>query len=210
MTKEEIYLKRKKEELIRHVNKFNERNRSGYQFQIDSENLDIESTFCNSHLCDKCGNCCATFPCIFAPSDFLDITDIDYMSELLDTGLICFSQSEDKKVLLLRPRGLGDKSIWSDLNEIKYTYDGANPCILQSKNGCLLPPIYRPTEGLLHLHSLTMYKTEYIEEEYRSCWDALINLIEKGTFRGELEPEYIVQKPENINRLIRSLVGHKN
>lgn len=210
MTKEEIYLKRKKEELIRHVNKFNERNQGKYQFPIDSKNLDIENTFCNSSLCSKCGNCCSTFPCVFAPSDFLDITDINYMSKLLDTGLICLSQSEDKKVLLLRPRGLGDRELWSDLDEIKYTYDGANPCILQSSSSCLLPAIYRPTEGLLHLHRLTMYKTRDIVEEYNPYWNDLISLFSQGTFSTKLEPKYIVQQPENINRLIRSLVGHKN
>lgn len=132
------------------------------------------------------------------------------MSRLLNTGLICISQSKNEKVLLLRPRGLGDEEVWSNLNEIRYNYDGTNPCILHSSKGCLLPAIYRPTEGLLHLHTLTMYKTRDIEEEYKPYWSTLINLYSQGTFSIELEPKYIVQKPENINRLIRSLVGHKN
>lgn len=55
-----------------------------------------------------------------------------------------------------------------------------------------------------------MYKTRDIVEEYNPYWNDLISLFSQGTFSTKLEPKYIVQQPENINRLIRSLVGHKN
>ena len=97
MTKEDLYLTQKRKGLIEHASPFNGKTFGGTLFEIKEDSmgaLDIEKTFCTPSACHSCGVCCATFPCTFAPSDFLDIYDFEYMKSIIDTGLVCISYSE--------------------------------------------------------------------------------------------------------------------
>lgn len=140
MNKEEAYIRHKKIGLLEHINSYNRKLNKPYQIPSNPEDFDIEESLCRKSLCQRCGSCCQTFPCIFAPTDFLDIENMDYMRKILNTGLLCLSKIYNSTTTIIRPRGIGDLGVVSFLDDIKYTYDGANPCILNSSNGCLLSP----------------------------------------------------------------------
>lgn len=204
MTKEQLYLKRKKAELINHIQAYNKRTNKNYKFSINPKNLDIESDLCDSPLCFKCGMCCLMCPCTFAPSDFIDITDINYMSRLLETGVICISESPESGLLIIRPRGWGDSYIVSTSDRIRPDNEGGNPCLLLSNNGCILPPVYRPTEGLLHFHTLTIYNEKDIEREYLVYREALLTLYEQHYYKRI--PVEEARNENNIKKLINSMI----
>lgn len=198
------YLEHKKKNLIRLVDNYNETESDKYKFQIkDKTTLDIEKEFCRPELCKKCGTCCYTFPCVFSPSDFLDISDTDYMKSILNTGLICISalydEFDSRQTFVLRPRGYEEPySIINLTGKIKcFIFDDPiNPCIFRNDfMGCLLPPVYRPSEGLLRIpyrgeynkkEHINMYGMWFYKEDYQEYQEYLKHLISE--YKGVLFP----------------------
>lgn len=209
-TKEEIYIKRKKKELLGHIDTYNKRCSPQNKILVDKKDFDMERTLCRSNICKNCGSCCKTYPCIFDPYDFLDITNLDYMKKLLDTNILCISETYENKVLIIRPRGIGDLGTVSLHEDIKYSWNGSNSCILHSTNGCLLPIEYRPSEGLLHIpidriDHQTIYKEEDIEKEYIQYKEILLTLFKRY---------YTIQnlpnvEEENIKKFTKYIIGYK-
>lgn len=209
MTKEEEYIRYKKMGLLEHISSYNKKLSNPYQFQLNPDNFDIEKYLCRQSQCQHCGSCCQTFPCVFAPADFLDIENMDYMREILNTGLLCLSKVYNSTTTVIRPRGRGDLGIVSFLDEIKYTYDGSNPCILYSSNGCLLSSEYRPSQGLLYMPTtyshIRMYTDEDIEKEYSAYQKILFDLFVE--YVGIDNYPNITE--ENVHKLIRCISGVK-
>lgn len=215
MSLEEQYLIHKKKELIRLVNIHNNRALDLDYFEItqDYANLDIEKTFCSPSMCKKCGACCNQFPCAFAPNDFLDINNPEYMLQILKTGLVVLAVSYNRKKIYLRPRGVADEKLVSTILLNSTVADGNNPCILHSKNGCLLEPQYRPSEGLLyvrrnHFGHIIMYTEDDYEEEYGKYQESLCKLFyDYGNDPIALNQDSI---EESVIKLTKSLCGYKN
>lgn len=215
MSLEEQYLIHKKKELIRLVNIHNNRALDLDYFEItqDYANLDIEKTFCSPSMCKKCGACCYQFPCAFAPNDFLDINNSEYMLQILKTGLVVLAVSYNRKKIYLRPRGVADEKLVSTILLNSNVADGNNPCILHSKNGCLLEPQYRPSEGLLYVHRnhfghIIMYTEDDYEEEYDKYQESLCKLFyDYGCDSIVLNQDSI---EENVKQFTKSLCGYKN
>lgn len=213
MSLEEQYLIHKKKELIKLVNIHNNRALDSDYFEItgDYADLDIEKTFCSSSSCKKCGACCKQFPCAFSPNDFLDINNSEYMSNILNTGLVVLAVSYNRKNIYLRPRGFADEKLVSTILLDSNVANGNNPCILHTKNGCLLEPQYRPSEGLLYIHRnyhIIMYTEDDYEREYDEYQESLFNLFYNyGNNYIALNQESI---EENVKKLTRGLCGYKN
>lgn len=207
---EKIYLKHKKKNIINLVSQFKEKyGQQAFLFDLTQNTVNLEEVFCNSKLCSNCGECCSNAPCIFSPYDFLDICDIDYMRNILNTGLICISKSpNDEKTLILRPRGRQDvKSIYSR------AYN-RNHCILENGKGCMLPAQYRPCQGLLQvprddkgvtLHSI-MYPDYKLEHDYIPFQKVLETLIYE--YRNNSIPNYEDKMEESVKSFIKSLVRY--
>lgn len=207
---EKNYLNQKKKNIINHVNQIKERyGQWAFPFDLNENTINLEDVFCNSKLCSNCGECCSKAPCIFSPYDFLDICDIDYMSNILNTGLICISKSpNDNETLILRPRGRQDgKSIYS------WTYN-RNHCVLENGKGCMLPAQYRPSQGLLQvprddngitLHSI-LYPDYIVEYDYIPFQNALETLIYE--YRNKPIPNYENEMEESVKTLIKSLIRY--
>lgn len=214
MSLEEQYLIHKKKELIKLVNIHNNRALDSDYFEITSNyaDLDIEKTFCSSSSCKKCGGaCCKQFPCAFAPNDFLDINNSEYMLNILNTGLVVLAVSYNMKNVYLRPRGLTDEKWFSAIHLPGRLY-GKNSCILHTKNGCLLEPQYRPSEGLLYIceNQIIMYTENDYEEEYGKYQELLVKLFYDYLFKDidiALDQDSI---EENVKKLTRGLCGYKN
>ncbi len=221
MTKEEQYIEHKKQNLIRLVDAYNEVAPDDKKFQIiDRNNLDIEKNFCKPQICRYCGRCCVGFPCAFSPNDFLDITDIDYMKNILDTGLICISNVYKTKTLILRPRGYYDRGIVSFHPII--VPDEDNPCIFRSLNckGCLLPTEYRPSQGLLRIppnkvgfmmHAsphINMYVMANYEEDYQPYQEVLNYLVSEYKYTSF--PINKISPEEDPQKLIKALIRENN
>ena len=106
----------------------------------------LKSCLCDA--CKKCkGNCCENYPCTLSPKEFIDINNIDYMKGVLDTGALVITQCNlGCDFYIIRPRGI------KDLNKIVTDFVfSPNSCILQGPKGCILDPLFRPTDGLLLL-----------------------------------------------------------
>lgn len=197
---EKKYLEWKRKNIINLV-----RGKYGYK-ELTQDNANLEEVFCNPTLCSNCGECCHTAPCIFSPYDFLDICDIDYMKNILNTGLICISGSpDDRNTLILRPRGRADdKSIYSWTTEW-------NPCILENGEGCMLPVQYRPCQGLLQVpHERYRHTIGYSDYEvicdYRRFQEVLENL--RHECGSKVIPYYEDKMEESVKSLIKSLVRY--
>lgn len=216
MTKEEIYLEHKKQNLINLVNAYNNRMKAvgqTFQFEIDSENLDIEKTFCTPEKCKGCGNCCHTCPCVFSPNDFLDINDYSYMENIFNTGIVCISPTP-RGYLVVRPRGITDEKT---VSSAQTSY---NPCLLLGDNGCLLPPEYRPSSGLLFypIHNSNhriMYSYENIDDEYEKYQSLMWKYFSQ--YNNQIIPFEIVPNnntgfahhtEENAMNLAKKLAGY--
>lgn len=214
LTKEEIYINHKKKGLLNHIDAYNKK--SDDPFSVNKTNFDIETTLCKPNICKNCGDCCLTFPCVFSPSDFLDITDLEYMKRLLDTNLLCISDIPTRGILVIRPRGEGDFWIVSLYRDIVLNRGGYNPCILHSSKGCLLPAMNRPSEGLLHLpvtdsvEHYTLYNEWDITKEYTPYQETLLTL--KEMYYNIYFPNNIRfpnVEEENIQKLARYMAGYK-
>ncbi len=213
MSLEEQYLIHKKKELIKLVNIHNSRAQDLDYFEITSNyaDLDIEKTFCSSTICKSCGACCTQFPCAFAPNDFLDINNFEYMLNILNTGLVVLAISYNRQNIYLRTIGLADENLVSTILLDSKVANGNNPCILHTENGCLLEPQYRPSEGLLYIrknYHIIMYTEDDYEIGYEKYQELLGELFFKyGNKYINLNQDSI---EENVKQLTKSLCGYKN
>lgn len=175
-------------------------------FELNQDNF--KESFCNSNICKVCkGSCCKRGPCIFSPYDFLNITDIDYMKGILDTGLVCISVlPENREILILRPRGIYDKnSIFSVTTKL-------NPCLLCQISGCMFDEQYRPCQGLLYvpnvdrdiIHHSVIYSPDKIEDDYIKYQIYLKNLICEYKSKDILFSYDRFE--ENVNNLVKKLI----
>lgn len=205
---EKNYLEQKKKTILNLVNQFKEEyGNQAFPWELTKENIKLEKVFCNSKLCSNCGDCCASAPCIFSPSDFLDISDREYMRSILDTGLVCISRSpDDDKTLVLRPRGRQDIRFLYSMTYIR------NHCILENGKGCMLPVQYRPLQGLLQIpydnkgftSHLVLYPGYQSEQDYKPYQDILKSLIYE--YQNRFIPDYEDRLEESVKKLIKSLV----
>ena len=222
MSEERKYLEHKKKTIIDLVNKYNSTSDKEHQFEIDEENLDISKIFC-FNSCKGCGKCCGSFPCVYSPRDFLDITDLDYMRRILDTGVVSIVRYNNNYPLIIRNRGVLDEDsiACGDIDTI-------NPCILFGKNGCALSDVYRSSQGLLFViekqgHTSLYSKREYLKEysniAYQDALDVLydeykdvvipkpVELIfdEKKRVASPKEP----MNEENVKKFVNCLINKK-
>lgn len=164
---------------------------------------------CSLELCRKCdGACCKSFPCAFSSDDFIDINDLDYMKNIMDTGLfvidnyIVFPAMKDR-IYFIRSRGIKDEDL--------YIYDRAasdNECIFHNIDGCLLDFYTRPSEGALlvpnkNKYGLGVCSNHYslskLKEDWLAHQDVMKELI--SYYQGR---KIVKHKPDN--KMINSLV----
>ena len=201
MTKEE-YLKYRKKIIIEQVNKYNKNNYYP-QFKMNENNFDIKETFCSPEYCKGCGNCCHNGPCVYSPRDFLDVTSLDYMRRILDTGVVTIVSYNIYTPLIIRNRGRIDAaSIACD--------DGYyNPCILHTEKGCMLPEVYRASGGLLFVKNKYGHIAIYSEEDYLCKYenldyqDSLHKLYEE--YKDVIIPQELITE-EKVEQFIKSLI----
>lgn len=222
MNKEKEYLEHKRKTLIDLVNIYNYRKE---EFKIDVENLNIIESFCSYSHCASCGQCCSKGPCIYSPRDFLDITDLDYMRKILNTGVVTIIKYDDFwETLIIRNRGIYDKD--SVACEDVF-YDLAyNPCLLIGKNGCMLPDVYRASQGLLYVAKNGRHWEIYDEERavaaygpyqkelgilYNEYKDVIIPKSSDDIYdqkRGIHLPKEPISE-ESVNQFIKCLINKK-
>lgn len=186
MTGEEMYLDHKKKVMIGIIDNYNNRigNLNWDKFKIDKDHFDLEKTLCTPQICKDCGKCCLRFPCVFSPYDFLDLHDLNYMRNILNTGIICISKNKKWDTLILRPRGIADLEYITSFSINWDIADGTNPCILNSNEGCLLSTAWRPSEGLAYYakkgkrHKI-MYNEEDYVKDYKQFQDVLQILVQE-------------------------------
>lgn len=210
MTIEENYINGRRKVIERKVSEFCYAH-GGLPFSFPKDDDSFFSCFTDQEICATCSNCCcAVHPCKYSPYDFIDITDINYMSSILDLGLLCISESIDNGLLLIRPRGYADSdtlvSMFAD-----YKSSFRNPCIMQSQTGCLLSKYHRPTEGLLYIpfseyDHVVLYTERKIEKDYYPYQDALRSLYHK--YRNVNMP---IKAPtlNQVRSLTRKISGYK-
>lgn len=208
---EKKYFEHKKKTVIDIVNVFQKwKGYRAFPFQLNQDTLDLEEQFCNPKLCSSCGSCCSVAPCVFSPYDFLDLCNLDYMRNILNTGLVCISRSSlDYETLVLRPRGKKDtESIVSTI----YDY---NHCILENGKGCMLPVQYRPCQGLLYiprcdngfvLHTI-LYSDYLFTYDYKQFQNILKDLAHE--YYNKPVPSYKEITEEDVNGLVKSLIKSK-
>ena len=207
MTYEEKYNLKRKKFLLKAIELYNITSNEN-KLDVNEKNFDIEKTINTPEICAKCGGkCCKHFPCLFSPYDFLDVDNIDYMTSILDTGLICIGQSCYDNNLVLRPRGLKDKpqivSTRLPLN---------NQCILYSEAGCMLSSNYRPAEALLYYaksedYHIPIYDTyECIED-----WSMHQNILKElyNYYKNKKSPILYNPDPNQVLKLTRKIAGYK-
>lgn len=197
MTTKEDFLNKKKNYLTNIFKLYNKEN------NYDKDILDV---LANNEICRKCkGYCCTFSPKYFSTNDFLNISDLEYMKELLDTGLISIYLDEDKWIL--RPRGILDKD-----SIISYNPCYNSCCFYDFDKGCRLQAEYRPSECLLYFN----LKNESSNPPYEKH----INLYkekasdEYEVYQSELQKLYIDYynkkiplnvSDDNINSLVRKI-----
>jgi hypothetical protein len=135
--------------------------------RISEGNIECKND-CLGEKCKACkGRCCETYPCILSPTEFIDINNIDYMKSVLDTGVLAIApMNMADSFYCIRPRGV------KDLDTVTTGYVvGENNCILQSKKGCVLDYLTRPSEGLLLIPgpSIKCFQL-YTEEKIVNDW----------------------------------------
>lgn len=146
--------------------------------RINTEGLITKHSSCLCYeKCSKCkgAGCCQHFPCAFSPEEFIDINNIPYMMELFKSGFIVLAQLS-KRFSYIRVRGKIDPPRIITNLSIPF-----NECSLLTDQGCLLDPLFRPTEGLLTMphHSCEAYygghkmKLDWLE--YRKPMKKLIS-----------------------------------
>ena len=200
MTLEEKYINKKKKDLCDYIN--------SVESNINVTEDNIFKLLTDSNICKNCRKCCNHIPCIFRPNDFIDINDLDYMKNILETGLIRISYvlyygNYGKKVYILGPCGTRDDDICFDPK-----FDN-NTCILNSRNGCMLDVNFRPSGALLLLprekyRCHCLYQTENIVNEYEKYSDTLKSL--KYKYDNICKTETTI---EEVKTLTRKIAGYK-
>ena len=167
---------------------------------------DLDKTL-TSNICKKClqeGCCCNKYPCIFAPSDFIDITNYKYMKRIIDSELVYVNLSKGD-YYTIRPLGK---------NELYNTHYQNNTCVLYHyKKGCMLEKYLRPTQGLLYIpkkddysYCTAVYTKDNIYNEYKPYQEYLRKLHE---YQKKINRDFdLFEVPEEkINTLVRSLTN---
>ncbi len=195
MTEEEYYALWKRKTLLLEIKN---------QRKIDESC--VENTLCDYHLCQLCGgDCCQSYPCAFSPFDFLDLRNLNYMRPILNTGIVCIRPVRSNN-FILRVRGYEEKNTIIAKNRHKI-----NPCILASDKGCLLPTLYRPSEGLLFVpylknqkikHSI-LYSMNTCIQEYAFYKKVLNQLYSEYKSKKIPIPQ---NKEEKVEKLMKALV----
>ena len=189
------YIDIKKNNLLKVIEKNN--------YQLVDNDLIKTLTSNNCKKCLQCSCCCNRYPCVFAPSDFLDITDIEYMKRIIDTELVLVSVSKEG-FLTVRPVGK------NELYNKKYSN---NTCVLYNyKKGCLLDTFIRPSQGLLYIakESLfskctALYTREYIYNDYKQYQEYLKKLYQ---YQKSIKRDYdLFNIPDNkIKKLTKCII----
>lgn len=213
MSKEREYLEHKKKTIIEIFNSYNHCKGEYYKSKFEENDFDITKTFCSSGQCSKCGKCCMRFPCVYSPHDFLDITDLDYMRKILDTGLVsivsCCKIDGFEGDFIIRNRGIFDSEFIAFDNIGK---DINNPCILHTEKGCMLPDVYRASEGLLYIREGEKHIVLYDEKKYNSdyLWlgaDDILRVLYNEYKLVKIPKESIGE--EKVNEFIKCLINKK-
>ena len=178
--------------------------------EYDADNVDnYYKAFLNNEMCKECisdDRCCNKYPCIFAPSDFLDITDMDYMKSILDTGLVYVNIFKNSNFLTIRPTG--KREIYNNSSYIN------NTCVFyNSKTGCMLDDYMRPTQGLLFMarreflgKCRALYTKDDIYNEYKPYQDILKKLYYyQFSIDHYIDDAY--EKEEKIKTLVKKITG---
>ena len=118
-------------------------------------------------------NCCRLRPCAFAPEEFLDLTNKNYLLRLLKTRAIIIAPVGNH-TLGIRARGKNDPP--NIINNIILDY---NPCALLTEHGCTLDYTFRPVEGLLVIPDEEMCLGLYEQEERENDWKAYQNYLKR-------------------------------
>lgn len=209
MNKEELYIENRKRVIRRRMEIFNKRHPLA-PLTLPENTSGFFECLTNSAVCSGCTErCCVCFPCKYSPYDFLDLNDLEYMSSILDLGLLCISETNYTKLLIIRPRGLYDSprivSMYKD-----YSHNMINPCILQNTKGCMLSAYHRPSEGLLYIpitqnEHVDAYTERTLEEEYMPYQYSLKKLYDKY-YHIEIPKE----KPNKrqVRQLTRKIMGY--
>lgn len=215
MNEEKQYLAHKKKTLIDLVNKYNSCYVDEYKFKIDEENFDIKD-LCHPEYCEGCGKCCKRFPCVYSPNDFLDITDLDYMREILNTGVVTIVKYANRifNPLIIRNRGVHD-SDYIACEDV----DCSNTCILHTEKGCMLPDVYRGSNGLLYVKTELGHIFGHValySEEYYGYLDEYANQkYQKALAQLYLEYSKVIIPKESIteekvNQFVKKIIHKKS
>lgn len=216
MTKETIYIERRKKLLFEKCKKYD---LIKEKLEIFGENVSLENIFCDSEKCSACKKkCCRQFPCLFSPDDFLDIHDLDYMKSILDLGILCISEEQIGWIsyLVIRPKNFMDNGMMVSFVNNSNTKH-LNTCILfEPGKGCMLDSNYRPSEGLCYVPygNLTpyscrsFYHEQQRKQEWLKCQDVLMKLIDEyKNVRIEENDDDILK--EKVRLLEKRLAGYK-
>ena len=165
-----------------------------------------DGNYSNYDRCISCQgkNCCQHFPCAFSPEEFLDINNVFYMRELLETGVIVLSKRISIRIRIpyIRPRGIYDSH-----KLITARTSGGNTCSLLTSNGCLFDPLFRPTEGLLtipkKLNCFECYGYEQLKRDWTQYKESMYALM-KACKGINVENKNIT--PEDVEKYKRLLL----
>ena len=207
MTYEDKYNQKRKKFILRIINLYNLTSNEN-KFDIDKKNFDIEKTIATPEICAKCGGkCCKFFPCLYSPYDFLYVDNVEYMSNILDTGLLCIAQSCYDTNLVIRPRGIKDKK-----NIVSTRLPHENQCILFGETGCMLSSNYRPAEALLYYakskdYHIPIYDTYECVEDWAMHQEVLNKLYD--IYKNIKSPVLSNPEPEQVLKLTKRIAGYK-
>lgn len=210
MNKEELYIEKRKRVIRRRIEAFN-RVHPHTPLTLPQVTTNFFYSLTNNKACSKCtARCCISFPCAYSPNDFLDLNDLEYMSSILDLGLLCISETSYRSCRIIRPRGLNDSnrvvSMYKD-----YCHNIINPCILQNAKGCMFSPFHRPSEGLLYIpitenDHIEAYNVDILEEEYMPYQESLQKLYDKYYY---MEVPKAKPTKRQVRILTRKIMGYK-
>lgn len=207
MTYNEKYILLRKKFILKEITLYNNTH-SLNKFDINDTNFNIDEVLGTPEICQECdGKCCKYYPCLFSPYDFIDINSIDYMSRIIETGLICIGKSCYDNNLVLRPRGIKDKK---KIVNTRLSVD--NRCILFGPKGCMLTSAFRPAEALLYYaksvdYHLSIYHTSECVDDWSYYQDILQKLYEKYK---NVKTSILYEPTEvDVLKLTKAIAGYK-
>lgn len=125
------------------------------------------------------------------------------MRKILNTGVVSIVAYNHAFPLIIRNRGIFDSEyvVCDDIDKI-------NPCILHTENGCMLPDVYRASEGLLYLsiddYHEVLYSQEDMIHEYYNQRESLRALYNE--YKGVKIPKKSVTE-ERVKEFIKCLIN---